>query len=154
MTSPGCRWTSRSTGSWNMASRSKTKLGPPAFWPRSATTASPDICIRSAHPRNARTRGSGPASAFAYEDSSCFVAAFTAARTDIRHPAPSKLVQWLRLVSDRQAGSDEQFVEHFRDTYDDRMPVWALTEILELGHLSVLRSEERRVGTESIDGQW
>src|SRR5699024_137963 len=29
-TSPGYRWTSRSTGSWNMASRSKTKLGPPA----------------------------------------------------------------------------------------------------------------------------
>jgi len=59
-------------------------------------------------------------------------------------------VQWLRLVSDRQAGSDEQFVEHFRDTYDDRMPVWALTEILELGHLSVLYRGMSQVCAEEI----
>lgn len=27
---------------------------------------------------------------------------------------------------------------HFRSKYDDRMPIWALTEILELGHVSRL----------------
>jgi abortive infection bacteriophage resistance protein len=80
----------------------------------------------------------GRSASFAYEDPSLFMSAFTADGTDIRDPRPSKHVQWLQRVRDRQAGSDEQFVEHFRTKYDDRMPVWALTEILELGHLSVL----------------
>lgn len=80
----------------------------------------------------------GRTSAFAYEDPSMFTPAFTTGETDIGDPAPSKHVQWLQRVHARQVGSDEQFVEHFRDKYDDRMPVWALTEILELGHLSVL----------------
>ena len=80
----------------------------------------------------------GRASAFAHEDSSCFTPAFTTEITDTREPAPSKHVQWLQRVNARKASSDEQFVEHFREKYDDRMPVWALTEILELGHLSVL----------------
>ena len=80
----------------------------------------------------------GRASSFAYEDPTRFVGAFTKDDTDIRRPTPSKHVQWLQRVSSRQAGSDEQFVDHFREKYDDRMPVWALTEILELGHLSIL----------------
>lgn len=80
----------------------------------------------------------GRRSPFAYEHPSCFMHAFTLDSTDIRDPAPRKHVQWLQRVRDRQSGSDEQFVQHFRDKYDDRMPVWALTEILELGHLSVL----------------
>lgn len=80
----------------------------------------------------------GRRSPFAYEDPACFTEAFTTESTDARDPAPSRHVQWLRRVNDRKAGSDEQFVEHFRQKYDDRMPVWALTEILELGHLSVL----------------
>jgi abortive infection bacteriophage resistance protein len=80
----------------------------------------------------------GRTSAFAHEDPACFTKAFTTQSTDTRHPAPSKHVQWLQRVNDRKTGSDEQFVEHFRQKYDDRMPAWALTEILELGHLSVL----------------
>jgi abortive infection bacteriophage resistance protein len=80
----------------------------------------------------------GRRSPFSYEDPNCFTEAFTAESTDARNPAPSRHVQWLQRVNDRKASSDEQFVEHFREKYDDRMPVWALTEILELGHLSVL----------------
>lgn len=80
----------------------------------------------------------GRRSVFAYEDPACFTEAFTAQTTDARAPEASKHVQWLQRVNARKAGSDEQFVEHFRIKYDDRMPVWALTEILELGHLSVL----------------
>lgn len=80
----------------------------------------------------------GRRSPFAYEDPACFTEAFTAESTDARNPAPSRHVHWLQRVNDRKAKSDEQFVEHFRQKYDDRMPVWALTEILELGHLSVL----------------
>jgi abortive infection bacteriophage resistance protein len=80
----------------------------------------------------------GRTSAFAHENPDCFTEAFTSQSTDARSPKPSKHVQWLQRVNDRKASSDEQFVEHFRQKYDDRMPVWALTEILELGHLSGL----------------
>lgn len=80
----------------------------------------------------------GRRSPFAYEDPACFTDAFTAESTDARDPAPSRHAQWLQRVNDRKASSDEQFVEHFREKYDDRMPVWALTEVLEPGHLSVL----------------
>ncbi|WP_349827577.1 Abi family protein [Brevibacterium litoralis] len=68
----------------------------------------------------------------------------------IRDPTPSKHVQWLQRVRDQQASTDEQFVEHFRTKYDDRMPVWALTEILELGHLSVLYRGMNRKDAEEI----
>ena len=80
----------------------------------------------------------GRRSPFAYEDPDSFIEAFTTERTDAREPAPSRHVQWLQRINNRKASSDEQFVEHFRAKYDDRMPVWALTEILELGHLSIL----------------
>lgn len=45
---------------------------------------------------------------------------------------------WLQRVKERRDNSDEQFVVHFREKYADHMPVWALTELLELGHLSHL----------------
>lgn len=80
----------------------------------------------------------GRRSPFAYEDPDYFTEAFTTESTDARDPGPSRHVRWLQRVNDRKASSDEKFVEHFREKYDDRMPVWALTEILELGHLSVL----------------
>lgn len=92
----------------------------------------------------------GRASAFAYEDASTFVPAFTAESTDLRDPKPSKHLHWLQRVNARREGSDERFVEHFREKYDDRMPVWALTEILELGHLSVLYRGMNQVAAEEI----
>ncbi len=92
----------------------------------------------------------GRTSAFAYEESTPFVHAFTANDTDIRNPKPSRHVLWLQRVRARQAGSDERFVEHFRDKYEDRMPVWALTEILELGHLAVLYRGLNQVDAEEI----
>lgn len=92
----------------------------------------------------------GKRSPFAYEDPACFTRAFTAERTDARDPAPSTHVQWLERVKDRKAGSDERFVEHFREKYDDRMPVWALTEILELGQLSVLYRGMHQTDAEEI----
>ncbi|GAB3620972.1 hypothetical protein GCM10027417_22330 [Glutamicibacter endophyticus] len=80
----------------------------------------------------------GRASAFAHEDAGCFDDSFTSPSTDSRDPRPSKHVQWLERIKVRRDSSDEQFVAHFREKYDDRMPVWALTELLELGHLSTL----------------
>lgn len=83
----------------------------------------------------------GRRSAFAHLDPSVFIPTFvenqlnrdTGARTQ-----PSKHAEWLQRVSERRDGSDETFVAHFRDKYDGQMPIWALTEILELGHLSRL----------------
>lgn len=92
----------------------------------------------------------GRRSAFAYEDPGAFTEVFTAQSTDARDPAPSRHVQWLQRVNARKASSDEQFVEHFREKYDDRMPLWALTEILELGHLSVLYRGMRQEDAEEI----
>lgn len=80
----------------------------------------------------------GRTSAFAHEEAACFDDSFTTSFTDSRDPRASKQVQWLERVKARRDSSDEQFVVHFRDKYDDRMPVWALTELLELGHLSTL----------------
>jgi len=80
----------------------------------------------------------GRTSPFAHEDPACFDDSFTRARTDSRDPGPSRHVLWLKRVKARRDGSDEQFVMHFRQKYDDHMPVWALTELLELGHLSTL----------------
>ncbi|MGO2029779.1 MAG: Abi family protein [Glutamicibacter ardleyensis] len=80
----------------------------------------------------------GRTSAFAHEEATCFDDSFTRTSTDSREPRASKHVQWLERVKVRRDSSDEQFVVHFRDKYDDRIPVWALTELLELGHLSTL----------------
>ncbi|MGG5172428.1 Abi family protein [Pseudarthrobacter sp. J1738] len=80
----------------------------------------------------------GRASAFAHEDPDCFDDSFTRGNTDSRDPRASKQVEWLERVRQRRDSSDEQFVVHFREKYDDHMPVWALTELLELGHLSNL----------------
>lgn len=82
----------------------------------------------------------GRSSAFAHEELASFTEAFTAAGTDplTGESSPSSHARWLERVDERRAKSDEQFVAHFRKKYDDRMPVWALTEILEMGQLSRL----------------
>lgn len=88
---------------------------------------------------------------FAYEDPDCFIETFTApTKTESGEPDLSKHAKWLARVYARKASSDEPFVKHFRDKYDDRMPVWALTEILELGQLSVLYRGMRQPEAEEI----
>ncbi len=82
----------------------------------------------------------GERSAFAYRDQRAFVPAFTEPRVDKDTGVafPSKLDLWLERVQERQNGSDEAFVAHFRDRYNGKLPIWALTEILEMGHLGRL----------------
>jgi abortive infection bacteriophage resistance protein len=81
----------------------------------------------------------GRRSAFAHRDPKNFVPAFTTESTDDETgESTSRLTQWLARVQERQDGSDEAFVAHFRDRYDGALPIWALTEILELGHLGRL----------------
>lgn len=83
----------------------------------------------------------GRASAFAHLEPSTFVSAFTELSDDLECGKPtSKHTDWLNRVNARRAASDEAFVAHFRANYDDQMPVWALTEILEMGQLGRLYS--------------
>lgn len=84
----------------------------------------------------------GKRSAFAHLDPANFVDSFTEMQTDGTTGAvtASKHQQWIDRVRARQGESDEAFVAHFRDKYDDEMPIWALTEILELGQLGRLYS--------------
>ncbi|MFC7755899.1 Abi family protein [Tsukamurella soli] len=67
----------------------------------------------------------GRTSPFAHEDPACFTEAFTAPGTDpdSGEPVPSSHAKWLERADERRAKSDEQFVAHFREKYDDRMPV-------------------------------
>ncbi|WP_454860163.1 Abi family protein [Promicromonospora soli] len=83
----------------------------------------------------------GRRSAFAHLDPETFIPTFVDHQVDREtgwRTRPSKHAEWLQRVAERRDGSDETFVAHFRDKYDGQMPIWALTEILELGHLSRL----------------
>lgn len=83
----------------------------------------------------------GRRSAFAHLDPETFHPAFTEHQVDDAtgwRTRPSKHAEWLARVAARRDGSDEAFVAHFREKYDGQMPIWALTEILELGHISRL----------------
>lgn len=82
----------------------------------------------------------GEVSAYAHRDPANFGPNFTAQATDPQagDRLPSKLDQWIERVEQRQNNSDEAFVRHFRDHYDNMMPIWALTEIMEFGHLARL----------------
>ena len=82
----------------------------------------------------------GRRSGFAHLDTSNFVSAFTDSQIDEETglPYPSKHEQWVGRLMDRQSASDEAFVAHFREKYDARLPIWAATEIMELGHLNRL----------------
>ncbi|MDF2442394.1 MAG: hypothetical protein JWR01_597 [Subtercola sp.] len=84
----------------------------------------------------------GRRSAFAHLDSANFLSSFTESITapDSGETSAGKHEQWIERVEDRRSESEEAFVAHFREKYDDSMPIWALTEILELGHLGKLYS--------------
>lgn len=93
----------------------------------------------------------GRRSAFAHLDPALFTAAFTDRPIDPDTGASSASAheQWLDRMRDRQNESDEAFVAHFRDKYEDQMPIWALTEIMEMGHLGRLyRGAINSVATE------
>ncbi|MEV8143738.1 Abi family protein [Specibacter sp. NPDC078709] len=81
----------------------------------------------------------GRSSPFAPQQPSAFVSAFTGEHLDPRTNTMSRRhAQWLQRADARRTDSDEAFDTHFRTKYDDQMPIWALTEILEMGHLERL----------------
>ncbi|KAA0976543.1 Abi family protein [Paeniglutamicibacter gangotriensis] len=79
----------------------------------------------------------GKESAFAHLDPNQFVSSFTDAQInpDTGEVRPSWHEVLVSRAQKRQNESDESFVAHFREKYDGRMPIWALTEIMELGQL-------------------
>lgn len=82
----------------------------------------------------------GETSAFAHTDPASFMPDFVrpAAEDGSDLHGKSRHARWLDAVHVRQEASREGFVEHFRVKYDGRMPIWALTEILEMGQLVAL----------------
>lgn len=96
----------------------------------------------------------GRTSPFSYESPSCFVESFTSEQTSLSDSAPSKHVQWLMRVNNRKSNSDETFIEHFREKYNDQIPIWVLTEILEFGQLSLLYRGLQQKDAEEIAHQF
>ncbi|KUG55004.1 Abi family protein [Kocuria palustris] len=92
----------------------------------------------------------GRRSPFAHEDPTNFTSSFTSELAEDGSRSTSKHEQWVTRVRERQQKSDEQFVQHFHDAYDGRMPIWALTEIMELGHLSTLYRGLNQADAEEI----
>lgn len=84
----------------------------------------------------------GHNSPFAHEDPDTFTRQFTKseANPNTGKLIPSRHQDWLNRAMKRRDRSDEDFVKHFHDKYDNRLPIWSLTEILELGQLSILYS--------------
>jgi abortive infection bacteriophage resistance protein len=46
---------------------------------------------------------------------------------------PSKYDDWLAKLLSAQARSSEEFIVHFQQKYDGRLPVWVATEIMDFG---------------------
>lgn len=95
----------------------------------------------------------GESSAFAHLEYDTFLTSFT--DTDVPQETTETLLHvaqslfpggfrskhqaWIDRVEERRrSASDESFVSHFARQYDNQLPIWALTEILEFGHLSRL----------------
>lgn len=79
----------------------------------------------------------GRKSPFVHLDATQFVSSFTTSEAEAGGVIwPSKHEVLITRTRERQSSSDESFVAHFRQKYDDQMPIWALTEIMEFGHLS------------------
>ena len=92
----------------------------------------------------------GKRSAFAHLEQRIFTPSFVDLYVDEETgETTSKHAKWITRVDERRASSKEAFVAHFRKKYDDQMPIWALTELLELGHLANLyRGLQNDVATE------
>lgn len=58
--------------------------------------------------------------------------------------------QWLERVLNEQKRSKEDFVQHFKDRYDDRLPIWVITEIMDFGSLSHLYKGSLRADRDAI----
>lgn len=82
----------------------------------------------------------GKRSPFSHLDSSTFEDNFV---RRYKHGA------WVAKAQQSHQRSHELFVQHFDSIYEGQLPIWALTELLELGQLAVLYSGfQREIATE------
>lgn len=58
--------------------------------------------------------------------------------------------KWLERVWNAQNRSSEEFVQHFRNNYGDRLPIWVVTEIMDFGLLSYLYSGAKQNDRDTI----
>ena len=85
----------------------------------------------------------GKRSPFSHLDSSTFEESFV---RGYKHGA------WVAKAQQSHQRSHELFVKHFDNTYDGQLPIWVLTDLLELGQLAVLYSGfQREIATELAD---
>ena len=83
-------------------------------------------------------------SPFSHLDSSTFEENFV---RRYRHGA------WVAKAQESHQRSHEMFVKHFEDAYEGQLPIWALTELLELGQPAVLYGGfQRELATELAQG--
>ena len=87
----------------------------------------------------------GRRGAFAHEDPTALDAKFA------RSP---RFTTWHKRMVGERGRSREEFVTHFQKNYDGRLPVWAVTEILDFGSLSVLFSGLKRVDRDSVAAEF
>jgi abortive infection bacteriophage resistance protein len=66
---------------------------------------------------------------------------------------PSKYDAWLDRVLSAQARSSEDFVVHFHQKYDGRLPVWVITEIMDFGSMAHLYRGLKAVDRNAIAGE-
>lgn len=88
----------------------------------------------------------GRRGAYAHLDAAALDGQFANARPG----RPSVHRQWLDKMLTAQARSSEDFVVHFKNKYDGKLPVWVLTEIMDFGSMTYLYGGLKAVDRDEI----
>jgi abortive infection bacteriophage resistance protein len=70
--------------------------------------------------------------------------------TQTRSGRPSIHREWLDKMLTAQNRSSEDFVVHFKNKYDGKLPVWVLTEIMDFGSMTYLYGGLKAVDRDEI----
>lgn len=89
----------------------------------------------------------GAHGAFAHLDPARLDVRFTSIK---RGQTESEYDIWLRRARESQARSSDDFVTHYRATYGGDLPIWMLTEVLDLGGIAWLYGGLRAVDRNSV----
>lgn len=91
----------------------------------------------------------GKRGAYAHLGTANFDARFTRPHKD----RPSTYEEWRDKLAAAQSRSKEDFVTHFEEKYDGRLPVWVASELLDFGGLSFLYDGMLRPDRDEIAAQ-
>lgn len=67
-----------------------------------------------------------------------------------QHGGASRYEKWQHRIQEAQNRSTEDFVRHFREFYNGRLPIWVVTEIMDFGLLSNLYAGAKRPDRDRI----